>query len=306
MFELGRTFPLGHKTCAGLDLNPGYWGRAKRTCGPVAAGLAISPDGARLLVANIQNDSVSLIDLANGQVIAEQDLRPGVIDPKRHGDPGGSFPRTVVWLSPTRAYVASERDREIISLNISGPKIEIAGRMPVHGQPLALLGNRSGSRLYAANTDQVTIFDTASARQIERIDTVAPQSVYANTKKLGGANSNALALTPDERTLLVSNGGQNSVAVVRLSDRARSVEPQHHRDHDDDSGRRRPDSEHSAVVGLVPTGRYPTGVATSKDASKWYIVNFKHEVGSNVHWCGNPNSNGSALHSTDMGASAVR
>jgi WD40 repeat protein len=42
--------------------------------------VAVSPDGRRLLAANFQNDSVSLIDLANG-AIAEQDLRPGKIDP---------------------------------------------------------------------------------------------------------------------------------------------------------------------------------------------------------------------------------
>ena len=33
---------------------------------PEAGGLAVSPDGRRLLVANFQNESVSLIDLAAG------------------------------------------------------------------------------------------------------------------------------------------------------------------------------------------------------------------------------------------------
>ena len=47
---------------------------------PQAAGVAISPDGRRALVANYYNDLVSLIDLASASVIAEQDLRPGKID----------------------------------------------------------------------------------------------------------------------------------------------------------------------------------------------------------------------------------
>src|SRR4051794_11657994 len=51
-FKPGRTFPLGHKAGVGLMVKP------------VAAGLAVSPDGKRLLVANVQNESVSLIDLA--------------------------------------------------------------------------------------------------------------------------------------------------------------------------------------------------------------------------------------------------
>ncbi len=78
-FAGARTFALGHK--AGLGL----------LAQPESAGLAVSPDGRRLLVANIQNDSVSLIDLASGAVI-EQDLRPGVVDASRRGEPGGTFP----------------------------------------------------------------------------------------------------------------------------------------------------------------------------------------------------------------------
>jgi DNA-binding beta-propeller fold protein YncE len=67
-FEPGRTFKLGHAAGVGLAVKPS------------AGALAVSPDGTRLLVANFQNDSVSLIDLTTGAV-REQDLRPGVIDP---------------------------------------------------------------------------------------------------------------------------------------------------------------------------------------------------------------------------------
>src|SRR5438045_2261567 len=96
-------------------LNPELPGDPAYTAGqaaaPEVAGLAVSPDGGRLLAANIQNASVSLIDLATGAV-TEQDLRPGVIDPVRIGQVGGTFPRAVAWTSDRRAYVASERDRE--------------------------------------------------------------------------------------------------------------------------------------------------------------------------------------------------
>jgi DNA-binding beta-propeller fold protein YncE len=207
-FGAGRTIPLGHKTCLGAKADP--------YCGPVTGGLAVSPDGSRLLVANIQNDSVSLIDVGSGAVIAEQDLRPGVIDPKRHGEPGGSFPRAVTWISANRAYVASARDRQIISLEVSQNRVRVVRRMHVQGRPAALLANKGGTRLYAAldTTGRVAAFDTSRDALIETIDAVAPAEVYANNEMLGGANSNALALMPDGRTLLVSNGGQNSLAVV--------------------------------------------------------------------------------------------
>ncbi|HEX7694781.1 MAG TPA: hypothetical protein VF409_09840, partial [Sphingomonas sp.] len=48
----GSPIKLGHKTGNGIDV------------APQAAGVAISPDGKRLLVANYYNDSVTLIDLA--------------------------------------------------------------------------------------------------------------------------------------------------------------------------------------------------------------------------------------------------
>jgi DNA-binding beta-propeller fold protein YncE len=274
-FTTGRTIPLGHKAGIGLDV------------GPMSAGLAASPDGARLLVANLQNDSVSLIDLSSGHVVAEQDLRPGVIDPKRPGQAGGSFPRSIAWTSNGHAYVASERDREVISLAVSGRgQIRVVRRMPVRGQPIALICNHNGSRIYAAldTTNQVAVIDTVRDRVIESFDVTAPENLFANASILGGANSNALALTPDERTLLVSNGGENAIAVVRLGDPARGVVANRRgSSDDDDDDKRTPD--HSAVLGLAPTGWYPTGIATSKDGGTWYIINAKSPMGPNASWC---------------------
>ncbi|HKD21699.1 MAG TPA: hypothetical protein VKB71_06780, partial [Rhizomicrobium sp.] len=289
-FEQGRVIKLGHDACVGLNLpsTPKYWtgptaNPVTRRCGPVVSSLAVSPDGTRLLAANFQDDSVSLVDLASGRVVAEQDLRPGIIDPKDHGRPGGSFPRSVAWSAPNRAYVASERDREIISLRVSGDRMRVEHRVAVRGQPMAVIANRAGSRVYAAldTASGVAVINTASDKLVETFDATAPEEIFDNKKILGGANTDALALTPDERTLLVSNGGQNAVAVVHLSARARGIADDRSKAGDDDD--RGPDR--SAVMGLVPTGRYPSGVATSKDGATWYVVNFKSDTGPNAVRC---------------------
>lgn len=302
-FAAGRAFHLGHQECVGLSLpsQPLYWINPpnspppviSRKCGPMTGSLSVSPDGKQLLVANLQNDSVSLIDVETGRIVTEQDLRPGKIDPKHRGQPGGTYPRSVVWISADRAYVASERDREIISLRILGSHIRVMRRMPVLGQPMALATNRRGSRLYVAldTTSRVAIFDTVHDALIESFDAVAPASVYESGKIWGGANTDALTLTPDEHTLLVSNGGQNSVAVVRLSDRARGQQTPLGGDDDDD---KEASVMVSKVVGLVPTGRYPTGVATSKDGAMWYIINYKSETAPNVRWCSQYDLTGTA------------
>jgi DNA-binding beta-propeller fold protein YncE len=272
-FAPGRTIKLGHKDCLGAMPSP--------VCGPVAAGIAIAPNGKRLLVANIQNDSVSLIDLDSGRPLAEQDLRAGVIDSKDHGKPGGSFPRAVAWTSNNFAYVASARDREVVALSVLNDKLRVVGRISVKGQPTALTANRTGSRLYVALdlTGAVAVFDTSRSAVIVTISAVSPTDVFGNPKKLGGANSNALALTPDERTLLVSNGDLNSIAVVHLDDRAAGRTPKHGVDDDKDHWDR------SATVGLVPTGWYPTGVAVGKNGAAWYVVNGKSPMGPNSQWC---------------------
>jgi DNA-binding beta-propeller fold protein YncE len=276
LFERGRSFSLGHKGGAGMPGTPA-----------VTAGIAISPDGRRLLVANLMNDSVSLVDLDVGRVVSEQDLRPGVIDAKNDGKPGGSYPRSVAWISQTEAYVGSERDREVISLRVVDGKIKVIKRLPVPGQPVALLANRKGTRLFVAldNTDQVAIFDTRRDALIESLSTVAPPAIYANAAKLGGANPNGLALSHDERTLFVSNGGENAVAVAHLNERAAGVDAHPNLTSVDATDAEERDVKRSSIIGLVPTGWYPTDIAVSKSGDRWFVVNAKSPAGPNVSWC---------------------
>ena len=250
-YAAARTFALGHKAGLGLAVKP------------ASAGLAVSPDGARLLVANVQNDSVSLIDLASGAV-TETDLRPG------GARAGGTFPRAVAWTTNSRAYVTSERDREVIALDV-GTAATVGPRLKTRGQPVALLANAGGTRLYAAedNSDGVAVIDPRTARLIGRIATTAPKAVWANPGKLGGAGSNALALSPDGATLLVSNGGENAVAVVALGGLAA------------DRPLKRRASE---VVGLIPTGWYPTGVAVTR-GGQLFVTNNKSQPGPNPDGC---------------------
>ncbi|MFI4964085.1 MAG: beta-propeller fold lactonase family protein [Caulobacterales bacterium] len=251
-YRPARRFPLGHAAGLGIEVKP------------EAAGIAVSPDGRWLLAANLQNDSVSLIDLAGGKVVTEGDLRPGKIDPARHGQPGGSYPRAIAWTGPRTAFVTSERDREIIALAVGEKGLAVTRRIRTAGQPTALLA-APGGRLYAAldNTDSVAVIDSAAGKIVGRTPTVATAPLMAGRRFLGGANSNALALSPDGRTLYVSNGGENAVAAVALG-----------------GGKAAP-----RVVGLIPTGWYPTGVAAA--GGRLYVVNGKSDPGPNPGWCRN-------------------
>jgi DNA-binding beta-propeller fold protein YncE len=259
--ETEKPIALGHKTGLGIADRS----ETKVTpLEPMVAGVAVSSDGKQLLVANHQNDSVSLIDLSTNQVTGELDLRPGKIDPAHKGVAGGEYPFGVVFASDNKAYVSSLRDREIIVLAIK-PALKVSGRIKTHGQPGKIIVNRAGTLLFAAadNSDSVVVVDTAIDRIVAEIKTTAPNGIFANRNGFKGSNPNSLALSPDEKTLYVTNGGTNSVAVISLD-----------KDPDD-----------SRVVGLIPTAWYPTSVSVSKNGAMLYVVNAKSMPGPNPKAC---------------------
>jgi len=231
---------------------------------PTAAGLAVTNDGARLVVANYANDSISVVDLGTRQEIAEVDLRPGKIDPAEAGVPGGEYPYWVAIAGTQKAYVSSVRDREIVVVDLSGAPA-VSGRIPVSGPPNRMILNAAQTRLYVAldNADAIAVIDTLSDQVLNEVAATAPPSVLPRPQRFSGSSPNSLALSPDERTLYVTNGGTNAVAVIRLSDERHG----------------------SRVLGLIPTGWYPNSVAVSRDGDTLYVVNGKSNAGPNPQAC---------------------
>jgi YVTN family beta-propeller protein len=267
----GAPIPLGHTAGHGLEVKP------------MVAGLAVNASGTRVLVANFANDSVSVLDLAQRAVVAEVDLRPGKADPAQPGGAGGEYPFWIAFQADSKAYVSSQRDREVVVLDLQPPIPRVQGRITVGSQPNKLLLNRAQTRVYVANgtSDTVSVIDTSTDRVLEEINTTAPVALFANPQGLKGSNPNSLALSPDERTLYVTNGGSNAVAVVRLRPeeaRPRTGEAQ-------SSGAVEAEEPQSHVLGLLPTGWYPHSVSLSPDGTWLYIVNGKSTAGPNPGAC---------------------
>jgi DNA-binding beta-propeller fold protein YncE len=261
--ETGAPIPLGHKAGLGIQVRP------------MAAGLAVDAAGKRLVVANFENDSVSVVDLEKRKKVAELDLRPGKTNPHRHGVPGGEFPFWAVIKGNDTAYVSSPRDRQVVLVKLSSPP-RVVGRIALPGQPNKMILDRAEDRLFVAlgSNDSVAVVSTESNRVLEEIATTAPPALFPDPRGWKGSNPTSLALSPDQRTLYVTNGGANSVAIIALGRRA-------------DPRASAPESE---TVGLIPTGWYPNSVSVSGDGRTLYIVNGKSDTGPNPGACDSPKS----------------
>jgi DNA-binding beta-propeller fold protein YncE len=247
--EQGAPIALGHAAGVGPQMKP------------VAAGLAVTADGASLVVANMYNDSISIVDLARRRVAAELDLRPGKSGGMK-GEPGGEYPYWVAIRGSDTAYVSSVRDREVDVVDLASRRI--VSRIKLAGNPNKMILDKRGSRLFVAmdNADAVAIVDTRARRVMRTVSTVAPTGVLTHAKAYGGAAPNSLALSGDEGTLYVTNGGTNSIAVIDLS----TAVPRH--------------------VGLIPTGWYPQHVVYQPRGGGFlYVVNSKSVPGPNPGEC---------------------
>jgi YVTN family beta-propeller protein len=219
-FTAAAPIALGH-------FAPGATGSARNkgvglSVQPNASGMDLSADGITLVVANNYNDSISVIDTASRHVRYEHDLRPFFANNEgTSGAAGGTFPFAVVVKGNGTAYVSSDRDREVVVVDVASP---VAGhlieRIKLDGNALGMTLDESQSTLYVAqdNADQVAVIDTSTNRVTTKIDARAPAGMLPSRKYTGAATF-AVTLSRDGNTLYAVNSGANSIAVIPLTGR---------------------------------------------------------------------------------------
>jgi YVTN family beta-propeller protein len=216
----------------------------------LAAGLAITPDGSTLYVANYQNDSLSILNTATRTVTNEiHFFVPG--QPTATGE----MPYWPVVLSnaeggTVKTYVSSQRDGQVLSISPAGTIKLIL----VHGEPNRMLLSADQLRLYVANgdLDEIEVIDTTKDVVTSRISVARPGYNYK------GSNPNSLALSPDGKTLYVTLGGENAVAVIDVASQK--------------------------LRGRIPTGWYPSSVTVSADGTRLFVANMKSNAGPNLEY----------------------
>jgi YVTN family beta-propeller protein len=231
----------------------------------IPAGIAVSPDGARLLVALNLSNRIGEIEAATGKVLRLIDVGVAPYDVVLAGTkayvsnwggrrPDGSGPTgpagrgTLVRVDPVR-HIASEGSVSVVDLTAWKVAAEVLTGL--HASALAVSPDRRHVLVANAGSDTVTVLDAGTDRIVETI----PLSWRPGD--LFGASPNALAFDPSGRTLFVANGTQNAVAVVSF----------------------RPGA--SRIEGLIPVGWFPGALAHDSRRNLIHVGNVKG-VGSGV------------------------
>ncbi|HEY2824795.1 MAG TPA: bifunctional YncE family protein/alkaline phosphatase family protein, partial [Gemmatimonadales bacterium] len=200
------------------------------------AGLALSPDGSRLYVAENLADSLAVIDVATGTITQRVST--------------GRYPYGLVVSGDGMVYVSVWGGDvvQVYAPGANGALTEVAS-IRAGRHPSALLLNKDGTRLYvaSASTDRVAVIDTRRHTVLTWLKDPPPAGPGE------GSTPNALGLSGDGSMLYVAEADNNAVAVFSLSAQSRGAAGL--------AGRNWPD----ALQGRIPTEWYPTGVIATAD-----------------------------------------
>jgi YVTN family beta-propeller protein len=181
---------------------------------------------------------LAIYDPATGQEIGYVAF-PSLTIPSALGpiSPPGSAFAVVALDDGSKVFVSSQRDGLVYDVNATTPTSpKVAGQIATGSHPDSLLLSADQARLYVANagSDTISVLDTKSDKVLDTI-LLRPDAI----RGLPGATPTGLALSPDQKTLYVTLGDMNAVAVVDL-------------------GKDR-------LTGYIPAGWYPSAVVATAD-----------------------------------------
>jgi len=220
-------------------------------------GLALSPDGNSLFVANNLADSLGVInDLRGERKLRRVDLRRST-NPEHQIYPYGVALKSAGLKRAEKVYVSCWNDASVAVVDPNTAEKPVA-YIPVGRHPTKLLLNEDETRLFVANSndDSVSVIDTNNDKEVERISVRLSESVPM------GNSPEGLAL--EGQKLYVANSHSNSVAVVGLSEQSSnsSTSRVSRREPEGDG---QSDAARSKVQGFIPTGQYPSAVAVVRN-----------------------------------------
>ena len=197
--------------------------------------LGTSPDGALIYALNNSDGQLYILESHGGRAVSRLQV--------------GDHPMSARLSKDGKSlYVANLGSANVAIVDVSEPgrpRVDATLATDPHPNDPALT---SDGRLFVScgNTNNVIAFDIKSRQRLEIINTALTPKAPA------GSTPNSLALSPDGHVLYVANADNNAVAVVDVDERGKS----------------RP-------LGFLPTGWYPTLVATTADGKRVIVGSSK-------------------------------
>lgn len=205
------------------------------------AGLALSPDGQRLYVAENLADSLAVVDTGSGRVVETL--------------PAGRLPYAVAAATDGTVWVSAWGGDAVTAFTPDDRGgLDEAACVEVGRHPSAILLNAAGTRLFvaSASTDRIAVVDTAARRVIATVHDPTPAGT------IEGSTPNALALSGDDTRLFVAEADSNAVAVFELAAATAG---------------RAGDGGADRLIGRIPCEWYPTALAVADNSL--VVVNGK-------------------------------
>jgi YVTN family beta-propeller protein len=146
-----------------------------------------------------------------------------------------------ILVGKTQLFISDWSGSQVLVVDPNG--FRVVRRIPVGEHPNQMALHADG-RLFAAcaNSNTVSVIDTRRGIVVETIFT----ALFPKSPE--GSTPDAVALTPDGKTLFVANADNNCIAVIDVET-----------------------PRQSTVRGFIPTGWYPTAVAVTPDGKNLLI-----------------------------------
>ncbi|WP_026463757.1 bifunctional YncE family protein/alkaline phosphatase family protein [Adhaeribacter aquaticus] len=193
-------------------------GWPKEKIGPT--GIELDNAGNRLFVVTKENNSLYVLNLKTKAILSKVDL-------------GHEAYSCLLSADKKTLYITLWGGDKVAIYDIATKKI--TGEIATESHPNELIQTKNGRYLFVANANDnsVSVIDTKANKVIETI------SAALYPTKLTGSTTNALTLSPDEKTLYIANADNNCLAVFNVAVPGKS-----------------------SSLGFIPTGWYPTNVKT--------------------------------------------
>jgi YVTN family beta-propeller protein len=194
--------------------------------------------------------------------------------------PVGGFPHScVVGADGTHLYVSNWGSRSVSAVDLKENRqvrelqVDLRPNEMVVGPDgrmfVACAGENTVHVIQTRTVEKFRVEASRKRRPTEVAREIISTSLYPDSPE--GSTPDALAISPDGKTLFVANADNNNIAVINISD-----------------------PKSSAVDGFIPTGWYPTALAVSPDNKTLYVGNGKG-LHSRANFPGKPDARRSTV-----------